>query len=145
MLNLLGSGWIYRTRRRRFVSSSLNDPNPMDVILLAYELLRSDHQLVEVVDDAVSRTDSDTVVPGRNELESVRTKGGGAPYMYCSSSNNSSVPGSTSSSSASRTTSRPWLYLKNRSNNGQGVICGIGVPLRSAVEIRPKDGVFRTH
>ena len=41
----------------------MNDPDPMDVILLAYEFLRGDHQLVEVVDDAVGRADSDAVVP----------------------------------------------------------------------------------
>lgn len=63
MLNLLRSGWIRRTRGRGFVSSFVNDPDSMDVILLAYELLRGDHQLVEVVDDAVGRADSDTVVP----------------------------------------------------------------------------------
>ena len=63
MLNPLRSGWIRRTRRRRFVSSSVNDPDPMDVILFAYELLSGDHQLVKVVDDAVGRADSDTVVP----------------------------------------------------------------------------------
>lgn len=62
--NLLRGVRIHRSRRRRrFVSSSLNDPNPVDVILLSDELFSSDHQLVQVVNDAAGRTDSDGEVP----------------------------------------------------------------------------------
>ena len=64
LLNLLTRGWIIRRRRQgRFLPPCSNDSNPMDVILLSYELFGGDHQLVQVVHDAESRADSDAVVP----------------------------------------------------------------------------------
>lgn len=45
--------------------SLLNDPNPVDVILLSHQLFSSDHQFVQVVHDAEGRADSDAEVPGK--------------------------------------------------------------------------------
>jgi hypothetical protein len=58
--------------------------------------------------------------------------------MYCSSFNVSSVDccGSPQSSWKSLCiTSSPWKRSMDLSNNGQGVICGSGCPVRSAVDI----------
>ena len=64
LLNLLTrSGIIRRRRQWRFLPSFSNDSDPVDVILLSYELFCGDHQLVQVVHDAEGRADSDTVVP----------------------------------------------------------------------------------
>jgi len=64
LLNLLRRTGIRRPRRRRrFVPSSLDDSNPMDMILLSYQLFSGDHQLVQVVHDAISCTDTDGEVP----------------------------------------------------------------------------------
>jgi hypothetical protein len=52
-LNLLRGLGARRLRcRRGFIPSRLNDPDPTDMIFLPYELLRGDHQLVEVIHDA---------------------------------------------------------------------------------------------
>jgi len=61
-LNLLGRFRIHRPRHR-FVTSFLNDSNPVDVILLAYELFSGDHQFVQVVHEAEGCADCDAVVP----------------------------------------------------------------------------------
>jgi hypothetical protein len=62
--NPLGSVGISRPRRRgRFISPLLNDPDPVDVILLSHELFRGDHELIEVVHDTERGADTDAEVP----------------------------------------------------------------------------------
>jgi len=41
----------------------LNDPDPVDVILLSNQLLGGDHQLVHIGNDTAGGADSDAEVP----------------------------------------------------------------------------------
>ena len=62
---------MHRPSLGRLISSLLNDPDPVDVVLLSHELFSGNHKLVQVVHDAEGRADSDAKVP----LESVRVQG----------------------------------------------------------------------
>jgi len=64
------------------VPSLLNDPNPVNVILLSHELFSGNHQLVQVVHNAEGRADSDAEVPGKvSGPEGTRSEGRKAVHV----------------------------------------------------------------